>query len=123
MRPLPRPVVLSPIEPSTASGAEPTAMPEPIPLPIREPAPIEEPPAAPVVTPRILTVGVFITGSVGLTPGGRYAIEVDGDTFRVRGPVDIDAERIAVERPLTAMAATAFESRLVVNERARGSRG
>ena len=66
---------------------------------------------------------MLITGSVGLTPGGRYAIEVDADTFRVRGPVDIDAERIAVERPLTAMAATAFESRLVVNERARGSRG
>lgn len=74
-------------------------------------------------SPRVLATAVFITGSVGLTPGARYILEVLGGAFRVLGPVDVDPARVALERPLQVMDATAFEGRLVINERAVGPAG
>lgn len=63
-----------------------------------------------------LASGIFITGNVGLTAGSRYTLEIEVDTFRILGPVDVDPSRVALERPLRGIDATAFEGRLIVNE-------
>lgn len=80
----------------------------------------DSPPAEQPVT---IATGVFITGSVGLTPGSRYMLQIDGTTFRVCGPVDQDPSQVALSLPLASVDATAYENRLVLNERSRGSGG
>ena len=73
--------------------------------------------------PLTLATGVFIAGNVGLSPGARYALEVIGPELRVCGPVDLDPLTIALTLSLARVDATAYESRLVLNEPSRGSGG
>lgn len=79
-----------------------------------------EGPGRPPIT---VASGIFITGNVGLVTGSRYTIQVDGEHFQVLGPVDVDPARIALERPVSGMDATAFEGRLVISEPGRVSGG
>jgi hypothetical protein len=64
---------------------------------------------------RILATGVYVTGSVGLAPGSRYGIAVDGPSLLILGPVDADPKAIAIERELAGIEAVCFEDRLLVN--------
>lgn len=70
-----------------------------------------------------LASGIFITGNVGLVAGSRYTFQVEGDRFQVLGPVDVDPTKVAIERPMSGVDATAFEGRLVVSEPERPSGG
>lgn len=79
-----------------------------------------DPPARVATT---LASGIFITGNVGLVAGARYTLQGEGDRFQVLGPVDVDPTRVALERPMSGMDATAFEGRLVISEPERPSGG
>lgn len=82
--------------------------------------PVTATPSRPTIT---LASGIFITGNVGLVAGSRYTIQVRDEQFQVLGPVDVDPTRVALERPVASMDATAYEGRLVISEPGRASGG
>jgi hypothetical protein len=69
----------------------------------------------------VLATGVYFGGTARLIVGSRYAIARHGTQLRLLGPVDRDPGVIAVERPLSAVTATAIGDRLIISE-ARGDR-
>jgi hypothetical protein len=64
----------------------------------------------------VLATAVYFGGTAGLAVGGRYVIVRHGPLFRLLGPVDLDPTRVALERPLARLTATAIGERLVVTE-------
>ncbi len=71
----------------------------------------------------ILATGVYVTGTVPLVGGSRYALEVGGATLRVLGPTDIDPTAVALTQVLTGMEATGFDERLVLTFGGGGRHG
>jgi hypothetical protein len=69
----------------------------------------------------VLGMGVYVTGSVALQPGSRYAIEISGGTLRVRGPVDVQPMTVALERRLDRLQAASVNGRLIIDDRNRTS--
>ena len=49
-----------------------------------------------------------------------YALAIRGDLLLVLGPLEVDPDVIAVERPLASIAVTAYEDQLLVNDRRVG---
>ena len=82
-------------------------------------------PAKPVskrsVRMKTITSAIFVTGTVGLTPGSRYTIRHDGDQLQVLGPTDRSPRKVAFERRLAETDATAPEDRLILST--PGTRG
>lgn len=72
---------------------------------------------------RILASGIYITGTLSLVAGSRYALEVGGGTLRVLGPVDIDPSTVALTQDLTGMEATGFDERLILTFGGGGRHG
>ena len=68
-----------------------------------------------------VTSAIFVTGTVGLTPGSRYTIRHDGDQLQVVGPTDRSPRKVAFERRLAETDATAPEGRLILST--PGTRG
>jgi hypothetical protein len=68
----------------------------------------------------ILATAVFLTGSSACRPGMHYALAIRGDSLLVLGPLEVDPDVIAVERPLGSIAVTAYEDQLLVNDRRVG---
>lgn len=68
-----------------------------------------------------ITSAIFVTGTVGLTPGSRYTIRHDGDQLQVVGPTDRNPRKVAFKRPLAETDATSPDGRLILS--APGSRG
>jgi hypothetical protein len=74
--------------------------------------------------PRVMQVvasGVFVTGTVGLSAGSRYSIQMDGVDLQVLGPGDRSPKAVAFERQLAGFDATGLEGRLILT--APGGRG
>lgn len=71
----------------------------------------------------VLATGVYVTGTVPLVGGSRYALEVGGATLRVLGPTDIDPTAVALTQVLTGMEATGFDERLVLTFGGGGRHG
>jgi len=70
---------------------------------------------------QVVTSGVYVTGTVGLSAGSRYTIAHDGVDLQVLGPSDRSPKKIAYERALEGVDATAPEDRLILT--AAGGRG
>jgi hypothetical protein len=68
----------------------------------------------------ILATAVFLTGSSACRPGMHYALAIRGDSLLVLGPLEVDPDVIAVERPLGSIAVTAYEDQLLINDRRVG---
>lgn len=68
----------------------------------------------------ILATAVFLTGSSACRPGMHYALAIRGDSLLVLGPLEVDPDVIAVERPLGSIAVTAYEEQLLINDRRVG---
>lgn len=68
----------------------------------------------------ILATAVFLTGSSACRPGMHYALAIRGDSLLVLGPLEVDPDVIAVERPLSSIAVTAYEDQLLINDRRVG---
>lgn len=64
---------------------------------------------------RLLANAVYFGGNVGLVVGMRYAITRQGDTFRLRGPVDTDPTSVVVEERVADVVATSLSDRLIVS--------
>jgi hypothetical protein len=64
----------------------------------------------------VLATAVYFGGTAGLAVGGRYVITRQGPLFRLLGPVDLDPNRVALERPLARLVAVAVGERLVITE-------
>lgn len=71
----------------------------------------------------VLATGIYVTGTVPLVGGSRYAIEVGGSTLRVLGPTDIDPGGVALTQVLAGMEATGFDERLVLTFGGGGRHG
>jgi len=69
----------------------------------------------------VLATGVYFGGTARLIVGSRYAIARHSTQLRLLGPVDRDPAIVALERPLSAVTATAIGDRLIISE-ARGDR-
>jgi hypothetical protein len=78
------------------------------------------PPSSASAAERLRVSGVYVTGSVGLSVGSRYLIQILESNLRVLGPLDRNPETLAVERPLTNMDATAHDGRLIISQVSRG---
>jgi hypothetical protein len=76
--------------------------------------------SSPSASERLRVSGVYVTGSLGLSVGSRYLIQVVGSNLRVLGPLDRNPETLAVERPLADMDATAHDGRLIISQVSRG---
>jgi hypothetical protein len=72
---------------------------------------------------RILASGIYITGTLSLVTGSRYALEVGGGSLRVLGPVDIDPSTVALTQDLAGMEATGFDERLILTFGGGGRHG
>ncbi len=72
---------------------------------------------------RVLATGIYVTGTVPLVGGSRYALEVGGATLRVLGPTDIDPGAVALTQVLAGMEATGFDERLVLTFGGGGRHG
>ena len=68
----------------------------------------------------ILATAVFLTGSSACRPGMHYALAIRSDSLLVLGPLEVDPDVIAVERPLGSIAVTAYEDQLLINDRRVG---
>ncbi len=95
---------------------------------VETPAPVATPPpTATATTPPepkpmvVLASGVFLTGTIGLSPGSRYDIETDGTDLRVVGSGEKGRKAVAFERKLVGIDATGVENRLIIS--AAGGRG
>jgi hypothetical protein len=64
----------------------------------------------------ILATGVYFGGSASLVVGARYVITRHGPMLRILGPIEQDPTRVALERPLDRLTATAVGERLVITE-------
>jgi hypothetical protein len=64
----------------------------------------------------MLGSGVYVTGSVGLSVGSRYGLQLDGTHLRVLGPVHLDPATVALKRDLVGMNAASEDGRLVINQ-------
>ena len=82
----------------------------------RPPARTEPEPSA---TTKVLATATYVTGTARLEPGRRYGIAIKEARFQVLGPVDLDAMRVALERPVADINVRALEGRLVVSEQKR----
>lgn len=76
--------------------------------------------AGAAVQERLMVSGVFVTGSVGLSVGSRYSVQILGPRLRVLGPHDRDPSLLALERDLIGMDATGHDGRLIINQVHRG---
>lgn len=65
-----------------------------------------------------LATAVYFGGTSSLVVGSRYVIVRDRSALRLLGPVDRDPARIALERPLARLTATAVGGRLIITENA-----
>ena len=65
-------------------------------------------------TVQTVSSGVYVTGTVGLAVGSRYAIQLDGIDLRVLGPLDQKPKHVAFERALDGIDATGLDGRLIV---------
>lgn len=108
------------VAPTRRPRAKPAAEVEP-------PAPVAPATGAPPTTPPapkpmvVLASGVFMTGTIGLSPGSRYDIETDGTDLRVVGSGEKGRKAVAFERKLVGIDATGVENRLIIS--AAGGRG
>jgi hypothetical protein len=82
-------------------------------------------PATPAAStgPVIIGTAAYFVGSVALSHGSRYAIEVDGNIFRLRGPFDTTPQAAAFEFDISRLEARAIGDRLVITEPALGDTG
>jgi hypothetical protein len=114
---LPAPAT-APVTTTTADTAKPARTSRP---PWKPKAKTSETASSKERTIQLLGTGIYVTGTVGLTPGSRYAIQVDGVDLGIVGPADRTPKAVAFERPLHGVDATGLEGRLVIS--APGSRG
>ncbi len=63
-----------------------------------------------------LATAVYFGGTSSLVVGSRYVVVQRGSHLRLLGPVDGDPARIALERPLARLTATAVGGRLIITE-------
>lgn len=64
----------------------------------------------------MLATAVYLTGSTRLESGRRYAIAIEDDRLRILGPIEIDASRVALDRPLATITAHAVEGRFIASD-------
>ena len=77
--------------------------------------------ATPTRPIQIVTTGIYMTGTIGLSAGSRYSIQHDDERIQVLGPGDRDPKAVAFERSLIGIDATGMEGRLILT--AQGGRG
>jgi len=65
---------------------------------------------------RTVGAGLFLTGSASLQPGFRYAIAVSETRLRILGPLDIDPEKVVVDRDLAPFDAVVTDDRVMLTE-------
>jgi hypothetical protein len=117
--------VKRPTDPSTTTRgsrrpAAPKAKAKAPPAPNVKAAAAAAAPAVPSVV-EVVASGVYMTGTVGLSAGSRYTIQMDGARLQVLGPSDRSPKTVAHERPLAGLEATGMEGRLILT--APGGRG
>lgn len=85
------------------------------------PAPTQTPRPVPEPEPetKVLATATYVMGTARLEPGRRYGIAIHGSRLQVLGPIDLDPEHVALERPIADMNVSALEGRLIVNEQSR----
>jgi hypothetical protein len=99
---------------------------------VSEPARASDPPSAipiaaePVasstgLSDRIIATGVFVGGSQSLEIGRRYMLAIHGDALEIRGPVDMDPNRVAVSRRLASVEASGLGDRLLISGAGRAA--
>jgi len=76
-------------------------------------APAPEPLPEPVM--QAIGGGVYVTGTVGLSPGTRYDLRTDGRTFQVIVPSRRKHPEVVFERPLAGVDAAIVEGRLIIS--------
>lgn len=64
----------------------------------------------------VLATAVYFGGTARLVVGSRYLIVRHGAVLRMLGPVDQDPSKVALERPLAGLTATAIGERLIITE-------
>ena len=74
-----------------------------------------------VAAAQSLGSAVFVTGTVGLVPGSRYTIQVQGGSLQVVGPIPQSPKVTAFERELGGLEASGVDGQLVIS--APGRRG
>jgi hypothetical protein len=67
----------------------------------------------------ILATATYVTGTARLDPGQRYGIALRGSRLLILGPVDLEPERIVVDRPVADIEVNALEGRLLISEQTR----
>jgi len=106
-------------------------------VPAPAPAPAPAPPPATVAPPRpvayesrgargrrrakpdpgrVLGAGLFLTGTASLLPGYRYTIAVTETRLRILGPLDVDPEKVVMDRDLAPFDALVTEGRVMLTE-------
>jgi hypothetical protein len=96
--------------PTSVTGAAPTGA---VATPSRAQAAAAPTAGAPAAETVTLASGIFLTGTVGLLAGSRYAIETDGRDLRVIS-VGEPGRKVAFERRLTGISASGIDDRLVL---------
>ena len=121
----PRPAGPAPLPPP---GPVSVAPPEPVPVAPPEPVSAAPRPAAAQGGTRrrrgreqpdpgrTIGAGLFLTGSASLQPGFRYAIAVSTTRLRILGPLDLDPEKVVMDRDLAPFDATVTEDRVMLTE-------
>lgn len=74
-------------------------------------------------TRTVLATGSYVTGTMPLVAGSRYAIEVGSQALRILGPIDIDPAAVALTQDLPGIEATGFDERLVLTFGGGGRHG
>ena len=65
---------------------------------------------------RVLGAGLFLTGTASLLPGYRYTIAVTETRLRILGPLDVDPEKVVMDRDLAPFDAVVTEGRVMLTE-------
>jgi hypothetical protein len=92
-----------------AQPVEPTRRPD---APTSPPAPTAIAAERPSTPPTIVATGVYFSGTVKLELGGRYGFMVDGNRFRILGP--LSPSIVALDRPLAGLTISTAHGRLLV---------
>jgi hypothetical protein len=79
--------------------------------------------AADQSTRTVLATGSYVTGTMPLVAGSRYAIEVGSQALRILGPIDLDPAAVALTQDLPGIEATGFDERLVLTFGGGGRHG
>ena len=65
---------------------------------------------------RTIGAGLFLTGSASLLPGYRYAIAVTDTRLRILGPLDLEPDKVVMDRDLAPFDAVVTEDRVMLTE-------